>query len=89
MQETTGLFFLCCYCRTELNEEQIFDFRGTVGCENCIRDYYRNSAAEEVESQLRKRRQKAFAWLTRNRKTLDKQARKAVPNTKAKTHPVA
>lgn len=88
MQETPGLFFLCSYCRTELNEDQIFDFRGAVGCENCIRDYYRNSTAEQVDSQLRTRRQKAVAWLNRNRKTLEKQARKA-PNTKAGIRPVA
>jgi len=89
MQETTGLYFLCCYCRTELNEEQIFDFRTAVGCENCVRDYYRNSTVEEVESQLHTRRQKAVAWLNRNRKTLEKQARKAPPNSKNAVRPVA
>jgi hypothetical protein len=89
MQETFGLYFLCSYCRSELNEDQIFDFRGAVGCENCIRDYYRKSTPEEVESQLRTRRQKAVVWLNRNRKTLEKQARKAVPNNKAGVRPVA
>jgi hypothetical protein len=90
MQENDkGLFFLCCYCRTELNEDQIFDFRGAVGCENCIKDYYRNRTAEEVESQLRTRRKKAVVWFNRNRKTLEKQARKAAPNSKAGVRPVA
>ncbi len=84
-----GLFFLCSYCRSELNEEKIFDFRGAVGCENCVRDYYRSSAAEEVESQLSTRRQKALVWLNRNRKTLERRARKVVPNTKAGVRPVA
>ena len=90
MQENDkGLFFLCSYCRTELNEDQIFDFRGAVGCENCIKDYYRNGSAEVVESQLRVRRRKALVWLSRNRKTLEKHARKAVPNSKAGFRPVA
>ena len=84
-----GLFFQCSYCRTELNEDQIFDFRGGVGCENCLRDYYRNSTPEEVESELRTRRQKAIAWLNRNRKSFEKQARKWVPNRKARFRPVA
>ncbi len=84
-----GLFFLCSYCRTELNEDQIFDFRGTVGCENCVRDYYRSSAAEGIEFQLRTRRQKAVVWLNRNRKSLEKQARKTVPISKAGVSPVA
>ncbi len=90
MQENDkGLFFLCSYCRTELNEDQIFDFRGAVGCENCIKDYYRNGTAEVVESQLLTRRKKALVWLSRNRKTLEKHARKAVPNSKAGFRPVA
>jgi reverse gyrase len=84
-----GLFFLCSYCRTELNEDQIFDFRGTVGCENCLRDYYRSSTAEEVESQLRARRRKAATWLNRNRRSLERHARKAAPSTKAGFRPVA
>jgi hypothetical protein len=90
MQENAkGLFFLCSYCRSELGEDQIFDFRGAVGCENCIKDYYRSSTAEVVESQLRTRRAKALAWLNRNRKTLERHARKAVPISKAGFRPVA
>jgi len=78
MQEKPkGLFFLCCYCRTELDETQIFAFRGTVGCQSCVKDYYRHSSAEELESQLRTRRQSALVWLERNRKSLEKHAKRA------------
>jgi hypothetical protein len=76
MQETPGLFFLCCYCRTELNEDQIFVFRASVGCENCVRDYYRTSTPEQIASQLTTRRKQAVVWLHLNRRTLEKQARK-------------
>jgi hypothetical protein len=73
--ESTGLFFTCCYCRGELNESQIFDFRGSVGCEKCVRDYYRNRSTNDIESQLRTRRSSAVRWLNRNRKALEKAAK--------------
>jgi hypothetical protein len=75
-REPKGLFFLCCYCRNELNESQIFDFRGAVGCENCVRSYYRDRPADEVDSQLRIRQRNALIWLKRNRRTLEKDATK-------------
>ena len=78
-----GLFFPCCYCRTELNESQIFEFRGAIGCEKCIRDYYRDRPTE-VESQLRIRRENAVAWLRRNRKFLEKRAAKKTADRLAK-----
>jgi len=73
--ERTGLFFTCCYCRSELNESQIFDFRGSVGCENCIRDYYRDRPSKEIENQVRARRASAASWLGRNRKALERAAK--------------
>jgi len=73
--ESSGLFFTCCYCRGELNESQILDFRGSVGCENCVRDYYRNRPASEIEFQLRTRRANARRWLNRNRRALEKAAK--------------
>lgn len=73
--ERRGLFFTCCYCRDELNEGQILDFRGSVGCENCVRDYYRDRPASEIEFQLRARRASALRWLNRNRRALEKVAK--------------
>lgn len=69
------LSFHCCYCRTELNESQIFEFREEIGCENCIRNYYRDRPAE-VELQLERRRKSAIAWLKKNRGALKRQAAK-------------
>ena len=71
--EPKGLFFLCCYCKTELNESQLFKFREGVGCEQCVRDYYRDRSTE-IEYQLKARRESARTWLERNRKELEKQA---------------
>lgn len=73
--ERPGLFFTCCYCRNELSESQILDFRGSVGCENCVRDYYRDRPASEIEIQLRTRRANALRWLSRNRKALERAAK--------------
>ena len=70
---TKRLVLLCCYCRTELNESQMFEFRGWVACERCVRDYYRDRP-NEVESGLQTRQRNAAIWLARNRKHLEKQA---------------
>lgn len=79
--ESKGLGLLCCYCRVEVNEPQIFEFRGTVACEGCIRDYYRDRPTE-VESQLQIRQKKALVWLDRNRKFLERRAaEKAAPKS--------
>ena len=75
-ENAKGLLFLCCYCRSELSETQIFEFRGTVGCERCIRDYYRDRP-DQLESQLQLRRRNALTWVTRNRKSLERHARRA------------
>ena len=71
--ESKGVGLLCCYCRVEVNEPQIFEFRGGVACEGCIRDYYRDRP-HEVDSQLQIRQKKALVWLDRNRKFLERQA---------------
>lgn len=68
-----SLRLLCCYCRTELDEFQMFEFRGWVACERCVRDYYRDRPLE-VESELQNRKRRALDWLARNRRLLEKQA---------------
>ena len=70
---TGGLTLLCCYCRTELSEAQMFEFRDWVACESCIRDYYRDRP-NELESELRTRQRNALVWLARNRRILQKHA---------------
>lgn len=72
--EAKRLSFLCHYCRTELDESQIFELRGQVCCEKCTRDYDRDRPTEEVESRLQTRQKNALAWLERNRKSLEKRA---------------
>ncbi len=66
------LILRCAYCSKELAEPDMYAFRGWVGCEQYIRDYYRARAAHEIESQLQKRQSNARAWLARNRKVLAK-----------------
>jgi len=76
--KSTGLTFVCCYCRNELNESQIFEFRFALGCEDCVRAYYRDRSAQELEAQLRTRKRNALVWLARNHKSLEKHAAKRV-----------
>ena len=64
----------CIYCTKELTESEMYAFRGWVGCEQCIRDYYRDRTAPEMEFQLKKRQSNARVWLNRNRKVLKKAA---------------
>jgi len=66
------LILHCAYCSKELTEPEMYAFRGWVGCEQCIRDYYRDRPAQEMEFQLQTRQSNARAWLTRNRKVLAK-----------------
>jgi hypothetical protein len=68
-----SLRLLCCYCREELEEFQMFEFRGWVACERCVRDYYRDRPAE-IEVELQNRQRRALDWLGRNRRALEKQA---------------
>jgi hypothetical protein len=70
---TIDLILRCGYCRDELTQSQMFEFRGWVACEKCIRDYYRDHP-NEVESELQTRRKNALIWLSRNRKSLQKLA---------------
>ena len=71
----TKLTLNCSMCRTELNESEMFEFGGTVGCEKCVRDHYRNRP-KELEFELQSRRSNAVQWLKRNRRDLEKQAAK-------------
>jgi|SRR5208283_5666358 len=64
------LILHCTYCSKELTEPEMYSFRGWVGCEQCIRDYYRDRPAQELEFQLQTRQSSARAWLTANRKVL-------------------
>ncbi len=62
----------CAYCSKELTEPEMYAFRGWVGCEQCVRDYYRNKPGQDMESELQTRQSLARAWLTSNRKVLAK-----------------
>jgi uncharacterized protein YukJ len=64
------LILRCAYCSKELTEPEMYAFRGWVGCEQCVRDYYRERPPQEIESQLHMRQANARDWLTRNRKIL-------------------
>jgi hypothetical protein len=64
------LVLRCAYCSKELTEPEMYAFRGWVGCEQCVRDYYRERSPQEIESQLHMRQANARDWLTRNRKIL-------------------
>ncbi len=66
------LILRCAYCSKELTEPEMYAFRGWVGCEHCVRDYYRDRPAQDMESELRTRQSLARAWLTSNRKVLAK-----------------
>ena len=65
------LLLHCVYCSKELTEPEMYAFRGWVGCEQCIRDYYRYKP-QEMEFQLQTRRSNARVWLARNHKVLQK-----------------
>ena len=71
MNAKDGLSFPCCYCRTELNESRMYVFKGQIGCENCIRDYYRGDPTE-ADQQLETRHRSATEWLERNRRSLER-----------------
>jgi|HubBroStandDraft_2_1064218.scaffolds.fasta_scaffold30764_2 hypothetical protein len=77
MPETKKLTLYCSGCRAELHESALFEFLGSVGCESCVRNYYRNWPSEVIAIELQTRRTGAVAWLKRNRKTLEKSAASA------------
>jgi hypothetical protein len=64
------LILSCSYCRTKLTEDQMFAFRDWVGCESCLRAYYRNLPGPAIEEKLQSRRRAVVAWLAANRKSL-------------------
>ena len=70
MFEQKDLILSCSYCRVKLTEDQMFAFRDWVGCESCVRAYYRNLPAQALEEQLQSRRQDVLTWLTANRRFL-------------------
>ena len=68
--QSKPLILQCAYCSKELTEPEMYAFRGWVGCEQCVRDYYRDRPAQQMEFQLQTRQSNARAWLTSNRKVL-------------------
>jgi hypothetical protein len=68
-----GLVLLCGYCRKELHEWEMHEFRDWVACEACIRDYLRDRPVD-IEREVAARRQSARTWLAKNRKTLEREA---------------
>lgn len=75
--ELQDLPLLCVDCKAKISVSTAFEFGGSVACEKCVRDYYRNRP-DEVELELQLRRRNAVGWVKRNRKTLEKQAAKRV-----------
>lgn len=73
--KTRKLTLLCCECSAVLNSSQVFEFGGTVACEKCVRNYYRDRPSE-VEQELQTRRSNAIRWMQRNRRALEKAARR-------------
>jgi len=69
------LTLICCECRAELKESEVFEFHGpwSFACEKCVRKYYKDRPSE-IEFELRSRRENAVASLRRNRKDFEKQA---------------
>jgi len=47
-----GLTLLCCRCRSNLNEFEMFELRGWVACEGCLPDCYRDRP-NELEPEFR------------------------------------
>ena len=71
--ELQHLALVCIECGTEIHVSTAFEFGGSVACEKCVRDYYRERPTE-LEFELELRRRNAVGWVKRNRKTLEKQA---------------
>jgi hypothetical protein len=70
---TIRLTLPCRVCSTELEESEMFEYGGTVACERCVRDYYRDRP-DELRFELESRRKNALAWLNRNRRSIEKEA---------------
>lgn len=77
MQEKMGLILPCCQCGEELGELQMFEYGGSVACEKCVKDYYKDRPAE-LEVELTSRQANAQAWVKRNRSLLKKFSAKRV-----------
>jgi hypothetical protein len=67
---STSLILPCTYCSKKLTEPEMYAFRGWVGCEQCVRDYYRDKSEQEMQFQLRRRQANARIWVTQNHKVL-------------------
>jgi hypothetical protein len=75
MQARVSLTLHCCECGTELQESETYEFGGTVACEKCVKNYYKDRPAE-LEIELQSRRRNAAAYVKRNRPSLEKQSAK-------------
>ncbi|MGC2477617.1 MAG: hypothetical protein WA485_24985 [Candidatus Sulfotelmatobacter sp.] len=66
--ELNGLTWLCCVCKKRLDKSDMFEFGGTVACEECVRSYYQQANSVDsmiqwdVELEVKTRRRNAFAW---------------------------
>jgi hypothetical protein len=71
--ELQNLTLRCGQCGIEIHLSTAFEFGGSVACEKCVRDYYRDRPTE-LEFELELRRRNAVGWVKSNRKTLEKRA---------------
>lgn len=55
--------FVCCVCLTLLSREELLAFGGEFACEGCVRDYYRNYTAEDIDLKVRQCRCEAVYLL--------------------------
>jgi hypothetical protein len=69
----TELTLRCCECGSEIDDLTALSFRGALGCEKCVRSYYRDRPAE-VEFELKCRRTEAIDIVKYERKKLEKLA---------------
>ena len=68
-------------CSTAIDESAAFAFAGALGCEKCVRNYYRGRPAE-VELELESRRREAIRMLPYARKQRDALAAKKTAREK-------
>jgi hypothetical protein len=71
-REPQGLLLYCLHCKKEITEPEMYFFEGWVACEQCVRDWYRDKPAEQLDLQLQKRHQQAATWVVRWRKDIEK-----------------
>lgn len=63
----------CCKCGTEIRQPGVFAFGGSVACEGCVRDYYKDRQ-DELDFELTSRRKEGTRWWKHNKKSLARKA---------------